>query len=675
MQERQAKTDRPARADAAEGPAARAVRADDATRLPAWSASWGDQPAASLRALPAVPVIQRLADDAPAPLPEAPEPAPAATVAPAPVAATAEVAGPDEAPARPLIVADAVTDLEPGQARKSDFLADLQAAVCASVADALVGTPWSASGCPYVEYWFGYYGQRESHQVERAIRRYVPGVAGASAAAEYIPPVTARVRQAVDRWRTTGEVTGVPEGLTAEAGVAAPAAAPGGTAPAIEATAPAAPPAAATAPGAAEPTIAYKAREGGAATADARQVQARLGPGRGLDGSVQSRMELAFGLDFSAVRVHTDAGAGRLADSLHARAFTVGHDVAFAPGEYRPGTPIGDAIIAHELAHVRQQSGGRDVAPLADDGPQYSSLEEDADATAASALVALWGSATTRAVALAGNVLPSLRSGLRLQRCKSGSDQKADRIAKLQRDIAALDAVISDPAHHSVGEIGRAIGKRKDLEQDLVIEQGGTGKYVGTKAPAPPAGATPTPQPYDCTIYVVEVLAETLKAKGRAEEWKQVLARAKKLSGSGGLKGTNLIKSLQEELGWKAVFWAPDTQNPADGSSEHSFAAHVAQTRGTYYNMPVEKTKSVINYRPTNRNLQPDLTNLDHLKQVPFGVIAARGGLHMAIILNAVVYEVHWKEVCTSQDVITATPLADWEWLSGVIGMPAEDLW
>src|SRR3954471_20874347 len=43
--------------------------------------------------------------------------------------------------------------------------------------------------------------------------------------------------------------------------------------------------------------------------------------------------------------------------SIEARAFTLGRDIAFAPGEYAPGTAQGRRLIAHELAHVVQQTG------------------------------------------------------------------------------------------------------------------------------------------------------------------------------------------------------------------------------------------------------------------------------------------------------------------------------
>ncbi|MGH7633149.1 MAG: DUF4157 domain-containing protein, partial [Gemmatimonadaceae bacterium] len=41
------------------------------------------------------------------------------------------------------------------------------------------------------------------------------------------------------------------------------------------------------------------------------------------------------------------------------KAVTKGDEVHFRPGAYQPGTPAGDWLIAHELAHVVQQQGGR----------------------------------------------------------------------------------------------------------------------------------------------------------------------------------------------------------------------------------------------------------------------------------------------------------------------------
>jgi len=57
------------------------------------------------------------------------------------------------------------------------------------------------------------------------------------------------------------------------------------------------------------------------------------------------------------VRIHSGSSAGRIATSMGANAVTVGKDIFFAPGRYAPGTPGGDRLLAHELAHVAQQGG------------------------------------------------------------------------------------------------------------------------------------------------------------------------------------------------------------------------------------------------------------------------------------------------------------------------------
>src|SRR5262249_54583014 len=63
------------------------------------------------------------------------------------------------------------------------------------------------------------------------------------------------------------------------------------------------------------------------------------------------------------VRVHTDTEAGASARSVGARAYTVGRDVVFGNGQYAPQTSAGRHLIAHELAHVVQQSGDSSPSP------------------------------------------------------------------------------------------------------------------------------------------------------------------------------------------------------------------------------------------------------------------------------------------------------------------------
>nr|WP_314445274.1 DUF4157 domain-containing protein [uncultured Sphingomonas sp.] len=79
--------------------------------------------------------------------------------------------------------------------------------------------------------------------------------------------------------------------------------------------------------------------------------------GRPLGAGTRDVMERGFGRSFADVRVHDDAQAHNNARALDARAYAAGSDLVFAEGAYRPDTSAGDALIAHELAHVVQQGG------------------------------------------------------------------------------------------------------------------------------------------------------------------------------------------------------------------------------------------------------------------------------------------------------------------------------
>ncbi|MCP3143635.1 eCIS core domain-containing protein [Pyxidicoccus xibeiensis] len=81
------------------------------------------------------------------------------------------------------------------------------------------------------------------------------------------------------------------------------------------------------------------------------------GAGRPMPVPVRSEMEQAFGVDFSRVRLHSDGQAAHLNRQLHAHAFTHGTDVYFARGMPDLGSGAGRHLLAHELAHVVQQSG------------------------------------------------------------------------------------------------------------------------------------------------------------------------------------------------------------------------------------------------------------------------------------------------------------------------------
>ncbi len=97
--------------------------------------------------------------------------------------------------------------------------------------------------------------------------------------------------------------------------------------------------------------------------------------GQPLDDGIQRAMEERMDDSFGDVRIHADATAAKACEAINARAFTVGNHIAFNHGEYDPESPEGQHILAHELAHVRQQTGA-DISMM----PQEESgLEIDPD--------------------------------------------------------------------------------------------------------------------------------------------------------------------------------------------------------------------------------------------------------------------------------------------------------
>jgi hypothetical protein len=110
-------------------------------------------------------------------------------------------------------------------------------------------------------------------------------------------------------------------------------------------------------------------------------IAAAAGRGHALDGPVARQLAPSLGESVDDVRVHTDASAAALARAVSARAFTVGNDIFFGSGEYRPGSRDGNELIAHEVAHTIQQRGAPVGGPLTVSQPG-DALEREAEAVA-----------------------------------------------------------------------------------------------------------------------------------------------------------------------------------------------------------------------------------------------------------------------------------------------------
>ncbi len=315
-----------------------------------------------------------------------------------------------------FLVEDESPGSGPGRMTKSEFLVALRESVCSTADQAFEGTDRTSQGCPWIEMSLRFYERQSAARIERDLIEYAPEAAGARSASDYLPIVAAHVRESVQVWLEKGVITGIPPGLpgTGLLGLV------GGAALGLGG-------------------LFFKSRPGGPRTpAGTPAPTDRLGGGAPLQDSVRDRMQSAFGRPFSGVRVHSDPAAARLAGRYNARAMTIGEHVAFGAGEYRPGNPVGDALIAHELAHVVQQREA--PAEEGQQGARDQALEREADSSALGAVTSIWGGFPEGAGRLNGNLLPRLRTGLRLQSCKSEEEKEIDRLAALQKDFLVENA-------------------------------------------------------------------------------------------------------------------------------------------------------------------------------------------------------------------------------------------
>ena len=231
--------------------------------------------------------------------------------------------------------------IAPGQMHKSEFLAALREQLIQGCDAELKPYNRTARGCPYIMRSIEHYSARPVSSLLRVIRGFAHPGAGATAQG-LIGAVVEKARR-------------VSRGVAQKA-----------------------------APKQAPKAQAKAERDAPAFVApDASAVQRQLGGGRLLDSPVRQRMEQAFQASFESVRIHTDGAASRLNSELGARALTVGSNVAFAAGQYQPGTRSGDMLIAHELAHTLQQ--GSDRTGQADRG-NGADLEHQADRAATAAV-------------------------------------------------------------------------------------------------------------------------------------------------------------------------------------------------------------------------------------------------------------------------------------------------
>lgn len=260
---------------------------------------------------------------------------------------------------------------ESHQLTKGKFLSLLETKVCDKINQLLEATGQSTDSCPYLKRIFVLLPNKSASQLEQTIYKYATAARSAKNANDYITHIITLLPAKVMSWLLQPSKDLIPtefQHLVPDKDVDK----------------------------AKQSKQPVQAKEQAGETVQPKspqKVQEELGKGSSFSGDTKGRMETAFGSGFSNVQIHTDSKAQQLSGEMKARAFTVGNHIAFGAGEYKPNTLVGDALLAHELAHVEQQRGA-DVQTQSKpqmSGMEYNALESEANEAATQVMQETYG--------------------------------------------------------------------------------------------------------------------------------------------------------------------------------------------------------------------------------------------------------------------------------------------
>ncbi|HZE70837.1 MAG TPA: DUF4157 domain-containing protein [Pyrinomonadaceae bacterium] len=146
--------------------------------------------------------------------------------------------------------------------------------------------------------------------------------------------------------------------------------------------------------------------------------RAQAEAGERLDESVRVPMELALGMSLSGVRVHSGVSSQSAAESLGARAYTIGSDIYLGRDAPRLNSLQRNRLLSHEAVHTVQQ-GGR---PVALQGKMAVSSPGDSAEVEADRIASAFGSSIRPSAAL------GLRAAIRV----------TPVVPSIQRDITGI---------------------------------------------------------------------------------------------------------------------------------------------------------------------------------------------------------------------------------------------
>jgi len=211
---------------------------------------------------------------------------------------------------------------------------------------------------------------------------------------------------------------------------------------------------------------------GGAAHAVAAASSTSSSP---LPDTLMRKFESSLGADLSGVRVHTGDVSAHAADAVGIKAYTMGNDIHFGAGHYDPSSSGGQHLLAHEVAHTVQQSGG---AQRMQRKPEVSSpgdsLEHEAD-HAADAMVSGRAATVSRASGLS-------RHAKTLYRYKSGEHIQLGDTTGLIDYAESTYTVKKDETPEKIAKkTGVSVKEIKERNKDKLRSFQGRGKDKGKK--------------------------------------------------------------------------------------------------------------------------------------------------------------------------------------------------
>lgn len=215
------------------------------------------------------------------------------------------------------------------------------------------------------------------------------------------------------------------------------------------------------------------ARGGALPRAAASSVKAvQSDRGRPLPIAERRFFEPRFGTSFDGVRIHTGPAAQTANSVLGAQAFTVGRDVAFGAGQFRPGTRDGRHLLAHELTHVVQQESSPRRVQRQDDEDSRTTANAPTEAIGADDVIPF----PARSRVALGRILPDFLMNI-VRTTQPRTAAMADAIDRQVAEVETatpdqFEAVVAGPVR--VPKTGGAVQTLEDIRVTLRRMRGGT---------------------------------------------------------------------------------------------------------------------------------------------------------------------------------------------------------